>query len=52
MPIEVKELIIKATVQDAAAQTGAGAAPREDREAIIQACVEKVLEILREKKER
>lgn len=55
MPIEVREIVIKAVVaQDNAggsggnsAQGGSGA-PEE----IIQACVEKVMDILKEKNER
>ena len=55
MPIEVRELIIKATVvQDGTA--GALSAPSSSsnnnissNEEIIMACVEKILEILKEK---
>ena len=55
MPIEVRELIIKATVvQDGTA--GAISAPSSNSnnnvsssEEIITACVEKILEILKEK---
>lgn len=57
MPVEVRELVIKATVANennstAAAQgqaSGSNTAPGED---MIRACVEKVLEILKEKNER
>jgi len=55
MPIEVRELVIKAVVaQDNApgasggAAQGGGGAPEE----IILACVEKVMDILKEKNER
>ncbi|MEO9146849.1 MAG: DUF5908 family protein [Ginsengibacter sp.] len=58
MPIEVRELIIKATIT----QEGAGGAASEPssntnnnvspQEEIITACVEKVLEILKEKNVR
>jgi hypothetical protein len=52
MPIEVRELVIKAVVT----QDGAnGAAPQGgggSQEEIIQACVEKVMDILKEKNER
>jgi len=55
MPIEVRELVIKAVVvQDTTsgasggAAQGGGGAPEE----IIQACVEKVMDILKEKNER
>lgn len=56
MPLEVRELVIKATiVSDAAAaagqgggSSGAGGSSAE----LVQQCVEKVLEILKEKNER
>jgi hypothetical protein len=57
MPIEVRELVIKAVVtQDNASgasgggsgASGGSGAPEE----IIQACVEKVMDILKEKNER
>ena len=57
MPIEVRELVIKATVTQ---EPGSGAAPGDttsnnsvtDKEEIINTCVEKVLDILKEKMER
>ncbi len=57
MPIEIRELIIKAAVvQDGnAPQTGAGnsSAPNESPgEELIKICVDKVLEILKERNER
>jgi hypothetical protein len=52
MPIEVRELVIKATiVQDlngSAAQAN-GVPPNEQ---LVKVCIEKVLEILKEKNER
>ncbi|MEP7251933.1 MAG: DUF5908 family protein [Ginsengibacter sp.] len=58
MPIEVRELIIKATVVQEG-NTAAAAAPSSNtnnnvsaNEEIITACVEKVLEILKEKDAR
>lgn len=59
MPIEIRELVIKATVVQEG-NTGAGAAsvgsstdnnvsPNEE---MIKTCVEKVLEILKDKNER
>lgn len=55
MPIEVRELVIKATVlQDD--QVGRGSASSgnnvSSNEQIINACVEKILEILRDRDER
>lgn len=58
MPIEVRELVIKATVvQEGESATGSITASSSDnastpREEIINACVEKVLQILKEKHER
>ena len=57
MPIEVRELVIKATVTE---EPGSGAAPGgtssnnsvTDKEEIINTCVEKILDILKEKMER
>ncbi len=59
MPIEIRELIIKATVVQegggaGAAETGAGsgnndASPNEE---LIKNCVEKVLEIIKDKNGR
>jgi len=58
MPIEVRELIIKATVTQEGAG-GATSAPSSNTnnnvspsEEIITACVEKILEILKEKDAR
>lgn len=52
MPIEIKELHIKINVDEpsgsAAAETGAGT----DRDKIIEACVEQVMELLAKKEER
>jgi len=55
MPIEIKELHIKAVVQDVAPQTetmstDATAANRLDE--IVATCVEQVLNIIKEKQER
>ena len=52
MPVEIRELVIRAVV-DARQTAGASdTAPELDREALIQACVEETLRILRRKKER
>jgi len=56
MPIEIRELIFKATVAQEVAQ-GKKPMPSSNNEvspndAIINICVEKVLEILKEKHER
>ena len=54
MPIEIRELHIKAVVSTEQEQTAGSQAEQQetDREAIVAECVEQVLEILREKAER
>lgn len=58
MPIEIRELVIKATVsQNENSSTGAagGGTSTNDisaSEEIINACVEKIMEILKQKNER
>lgn len=55
MPVEVKELVIRASIEpEAEQQPAASAAPPSsaDREAIIAAAVREVLRILRTSKER
>lgn len=54
MPVEIKELIVRVTVDPA---VGGNAPPppgqpSREREAVVAECVEQVLEILREKEER
>lgn len=57
MPVEIKELVIKATVEpnagtgegDGASNIGSNSTPGEE---IIKTCVEKVLEIIKQKNER
>jgi hypothetical protein len=55
MPIEIKELHIKAVVQDVAprAETSDANTPPETRmDEIVATCVEQVLNIIKEKQER
>lgn len=56
MPIEIRELVIKATVnQDqnrAASNTNAGAEDNDEKEAVVREAVEEVLRIMESKKER
>lgn len=55
MPIEIRELQIKATVQDTVnntQSTNADTAPETRLDEIVAACVEQVLYILKEKQER
>ena len=58
MPVEVRELVIKASVEtgegsansgSSGQQGGSNSSPSEE---LIKTCVEKVLEILKEKNER
>ena len=52
MPVEIRELVIKAEISP---QKGGEQAPPEDaksREHLVRDCVAQVLEILRERKER
>ncbi len=57
MPVEIRELVIKATVEQngagasgaASSSAGSNSSPGED---MIKTCVEKVLEILKDKNER
>ena len=53
MPVEVKELVIKAVVDDETRkEEKSKPADKIDREEIIEDCVEQVLEILKREKER
>lgn len=58
MPIEIRELIIKATVTPEGAQGGGnntGGSSDNDAspgESMINTCIERILEILRERNER
>lgn len=57
MPVEIRELQITTVVQESASAAAASAAssaatPSTNTDAIISACVEQVLEILKEKNER
>lgn len=60
MPIEVRELVIRATIDggkggenaSGAAEKGGSAPPPADNKDIIEACVERVLEIIRHQQER
>jgi hypothetical protein len=56
MPVEIRELQITTVVQESASAAGASASsaasPSTNIDAIVSACVEQVLEILKEKNER
>ncbi|CAN5330808.1 hypothetical protein BH23BAC1_BH23BAC1_17720 [soil metagenome] len=56
MPIEIKELIIRATVRDSPESTGETNSSSDDNasqeEQIVSRCVEQVMDILRIQNER
>jgi len=57
MPIEIRELVIKATVQQdgqgaAAGSVSGGNNDQKPNEEILNTCLEKINEIIREKNER
>lgn len=55
MPIEIRELVIRATVEQRrdAAQDGAAPGPDgDDRARLIQQCVDEVLKALKRRQER
>ena len=55
MPLEIRELVIKAQVDQGSGSQSSGSRPASapvDQQAIIQAVVEQVLAILKEKAER
>lgn len=57
MPVEIKELQIKVTVNEQQARDAAKAAPgsqdtKDEKKMMMQQCVEDVLDIINSKKER
>ena len=53
MPIEIRELIVKATVRDRTTESQSGSRQRRsEKEEIIRECVAQVLDIFKHKKER
>ena len=57
MPLEIKELQISVTVNDQQAKETAMAAPgsqefKDEKKAILQQCIDNVMDILNSKKER
>ena len=51
MPIEIKEIEISVTVDSGSAQ-GAGQAQVADKKKLVAECVEKVMDIIKDQKER
>jgi hypothetical protein len=56
MPVEIRELVIKVAVEEggSAPATGGGSSQQDGggQDSIIRVCVEKVLEILKDQRER
>jgi len=52
MPIEIKELHIKINVDESFESSSPETSERNDKDKIIEACVEQVMEILANKEER
>ena len=56
MPVEIRELVIRATVEEAASANGSATSTGKGNissgEEIIKVCVDRVLEIIKEKMER
>ena len=52
MPVEIKELIVKITVSNQPQSSSPETNSQEEKDVIIAACVEQVLEILSKKQER
>lgn len=52
MPIEIKELHIKINVEERPDTSDGDKNERQKKDAIIEACVEQVIEILAKKEER
>ncbi len=54
MPVEIKELVIRAVVRDDADEGAAAAAglSEEQQEALVEACVREVMKALRRARER
>lgn len=54
MPIEIKELIIRATIDEGGRRNAEGTAPLDERERrrIVSECAEQVVALLERKRER
>lgn len=52
MPVEIRELVIKAYVEDAQGGTANSAGSSSEKEEIIADCMEQISELLKEKLER
>ncbi|HZL09943.1 MAG TPA: DUF5908 family protein [Prolixibacteraceae bacterium] len=57
MPLEIRELIIKATVNDSKEKDAANSAPgsqesKDAQKAMLQQCIDDIMDILNSQKER
>ena len=54
MPVEIKELVIRAVATEGSSSgdASAGKAVSADQQALVEACVRRVLKILKQTKER
>ena len=52
MPVEIRELVIKAYVEDAQGESGASAGNVSEKEEIIADCMEQISELFKDKLER
>jgi len=52
MPVEIRELVIKAYVEDAQGESGSTSGNMSDKEEIIADCMEQISELLKEQLER
>jgi hypothetical protein len=52
MPIQIRELVIKATVNSGEPEPVESGLEPEDRAELIQACVAQVMELLKQRSER
>ena len=57
MPIEIKELLVKVTVNEQQSNDSASATPvsqdaRDEKKMLIQQCIDEVMDIINSKKER
>ena len=52
MPVEIRELLIKAYVEDAQGEVVAASGTPLDKEEIIADCMEQVSELLKDREER
>ena len=57
MPVEIKELLVRVTVNEQQSNNNASAAPagqdaRDEKKTMIQQCIDEVMDIINSKKER